>query len=253
MLTLPDTTNIAIHIVGCGGTGGFTFTNLARLFAGSNTPIILYDGDIVEPKNLKRQQFTKANIDMNKAEALVQNAKADILDLSPVEVRNHYITDVDDFIADILVYTPEDATPVIVSAVDNVATRKLINEALSQLPIDYIAIDSGNNNEGGQVVVTSSQPASLQESAFSDPQLVQLMNMFDVYPELATIEDTNPGLHRSCDEVVESEPQAMMANSRNADIISNIVLAVHNHSPIAGNVFESNLNDFTTKVKTCCH
>ena len=73
---------------------------------------------------------------------------------------------------------------------------------------------------------------------------------WQVYPEIANIDDKNPGLEQSCDEVVESEPQAMMANSRNGDIIANLVMSILGNKSIAGNVFESSLADFSTKVRT---
>lgn len=249
MLKFQEIKNPAVYIVGGGGTGGFTFTNLSRLFAGTTIPIHVFDGDVVEPKNLKRQQFGKEDVDKNKATSLIETAKNTILDISPVEAHPDYIIDEDEFVADILMSLPEDGTPIVISAVDNVATRKLINKALLQLN-DYIAIDSGNNNQGGQVVVTSSRMITDQKNPFDSGILVQLANMFEVYPVLNNIDDKNPGLDPSCDEVVESEPQAMMANSRNGDIISNIVMNLIDGKPLAGNVFESNLEDFTTKVKT---
>ena len=74
--------------------------------------------------------------------------------------------------------------------------------------------------------------------------------MFEVYPELNHVEDNNPGLHQSCDEVVESEPQAMMANSRNGDVIANIIMTLLADEDLAGNVYESKLTDFTTTTRT---
>lgn len=249
MLTFPEIKNPSIYIVGGGGTGGFAFTNLSRLFAGTNTPIHVFDGDIVEPKNLKRQQFSKDDVDSNKATSLVNTAEKTILDHSPLKAHDQYITDEDEFLADILMSLPEDGTPIIISAVDNVATRHLINRSIASLD-NFVAIDSGNNNQGGQVVVTTNQLVKKQDDPFRPSVKTKLANMFDVYPELNNIDDKNPGLDRSCDEVVESEPQAMMANSRNGDIIANIVTRLVENKPLSGNVFESNLEDFATKVRT---
>lgn len=248
MLKHPTLDNVSIHLVGAGGTGGFTFTNLVRLLAGTDTPIHVYDGDIVEPKNLKRQQFGQNDVGKNKAEALIQTASETILDAPPIEAHPEYISDADSFLADVLINS-DDRTPLIISAVDNVATRKLINEVLKDLP-SYVAIDSGNNNQGGQVVWTSSALVTDKKNPFDNGILTQLANMFEVYPHLNNIEDNNPGIVRSCDEVVESEPQAMMANSRNGDIIANIVMSLMNDKELVGNVYESNLEDFTTKVRT---
>lgn len=150
--------------------------------------------------------------------------------------------------AGICLSTPNDTIPLIISAVDNVATRKLINQALEDLP-EYIAIDSGNHDQGGQVVLTTNLEVT-ESQGFEAPKQVKLANMLQVYPEIANIDDKNPGLEQSCDDVVESEPQAMMANSRNGDIIANLVMSILGNKSIAGNVFESSLADFSTKVRT---
>lgn len=248
MLKLPTINNLSIYLIGTGGTGGFAFTNLARLLAGANVPISIFDGDIVEPKNLKRQQFGKADIDSPKAQALADWTSRTILDCPPIGVINDYVTDSDELLAGICLSTPDDAVPLIISAVDNVATRKLINQALEDLP-EYIAIDSGNHDQGGQVVLTTNLKV-VESQGFETPKPVKLANMLQVYPEIANIDDKNPGLEQSCDDVVESEPQAMMANSRNGDIIANLVMSILGNKSIAGNVFESSLADFSTKVRT---
>lgn len=248
MLKLPTINNLSIYLIGTGGTGGFAFTNLARLLAGANAPISIFDGDIVEPKNLKRQQFGKADIDSPKAQALADWASRTILDCPTIGVINDYVTDSDELLAGICLSTPDDAVPLIISAVDNVETRKLINQALEDLP-EYIAIDSGNHDQGGQVVLTTNLEV-VESQGFETPKQVKLANMLQVYPEIANINDKNPGLEQSCDDVVESEPQAMMANSRNGDIIANLVMSILGNKSIAGNVFESSLADFSTKVRT---
>lgn len=248
MLKLPTINNLSIYLIGTGGTGGFAFINLVRLLAGADVPISICDGDIVEPKNLKRQQFGKYDIDSPKAQALADWASRTILDCPPIGVINDYLTDGDEFLAGICLSTPGDAIPLIISAVDNVATRKLINQALEDLP-EYIAIDSGNHDQGGQVVLTTNLEVT-ESQGFEVPKQVKLANMLQVYPEIANVDDKNPGLEQSCDDVVESEPQAMMANSRNGDIIANLVMSILGNKSIAGNVFESSLADFSTKVRT---
>ena len=63
-----------IHIVmlGCGGTGGHIAPHLYRLLYSLFRPakVILCDGDIVEKKNLVRQNFIAADLGKNKAEVL---------------------------------------------------------------------------------------------------------------------------------------------------------------------------------------
>ena len=175
MLKLPTINNLSIYLIGTGGTGGFAFTNLARLLAGANVPISIFDGDIVEPKNLKRQQFGKADIDSPKAQALADWASRTILDCPPIGVINDYVTDSDELLAGICLSTPDDAVPLIISAVDNVATRKLINQALEDLP-EYIAIDSGNHDQGGQVVLTTNLEV-VESQGFETPKQVKLATL----------------------------------------------------------------------------
>lgn len=252
MLTMNPIQSPTIYVIGAGGTGGFTFTHLARLLAGTQIPIHLFDGDTIEPKNLKRQQFGKEQVGQNKAQALADWAKATILDAPPITVHPHYVVDAERLLATLFMETEDDGVPIVISAVDNVATRKTINEALEMLP-GHIAIDSGNNAQGGQVVWTTRQDVFNQDQAFGQKHSVRLQNMFEVYPELNAVEDLNPGIETSCDAVVESQPQAMMANVRNADIIANLVMAFLNHQPLAGNVYTSQLNDFLTHVRTAIH
>lgn len=217
---------------------------LARLLAGTDIPIHLHDGDIIEAKNLKRQYFNKDDVGAHKSDALSKHLKNMVLDCPPLALHDKYITDVDHFLFDISL---AGGTPIIISAVDNIATRRLINKSLLSLD-DYIAIDSGNNHLGGQVVVTSKSLVTYKQP-FTDDVLLDLPNMLDIYQELQYIDDKNPGLDQSCDAVVESEPQAMMANVRNADVIANITHALIEGRALEGNVYESDLKSFETRVK----
>ena len=83
---------------GTGGTGGFALEYLTRLYAESSqrVTIELYDGDDVEAKNLKRQNFTVNDLDMNKAEALVKRLSQYILNPPTFITHNEYVTDADE-------------------------------------------------------------------------------------------------------------------------------------------------------------
>ena len=249
MLILNTIKNPVIHIIGAGGTGGFTYEYIARLLAGRDIPIHLYDGDLVETKNLKRQNFSLDHVTHHKVSALLSKSEG-ILSRPNTTIHPEYITDADDFLVKLLT---EEGTPIVISAVDNVSTRKLINQVLDEYPDDWYAIDSGNNDTGGQVVVYTNTNVQTY-TPFTEPIEVNLPNMLEVYPELQTIQDDNPGLVQSCDDVVESQPQAMMANVRNADIIANIVITIledngQSRPHLEGNVYESNLQGFTTRVR----
>lgn len=58
--------NPPVHVIGAGGTGSWLIPQLLKLAH----PIILWDGDTYEERNLDRQLFSKKHIGMNKAEAM---------------------------------------------------------------------------------------------------------------------------------------------------------------------------------------
>ena len=74
-IILPAYTNIEFYLVGCGGTGSWLAPSLGRIARtlsrqGKNTTLILIDADIVEQKNVLRQNFCDAEIGLNKAQTL---------------------------------------------------------------------------------------------------------------------------------------------------------------------------------------
>ena len=50
-LKIPINKKLNIHLVGAGGTGGYALACLARLLAGGDHTIHVYDGDLVEKKS----------------------------------------------------------------------------------------------------------------------------------------------------------------------------------------------------------
>ena len=65
---------VKIVMLGAGGTGGHIAPHLYRLLYALERPVrfILCDGDIVEEKNLVRQNFTPADLGENKAKVLAE-------------------------------------------------------------------------------------------------------------------------------------------------------------------------------------
>lgn len=60
----------SVHLIGCGGTGSWVFPALRRIAREST--IHLWDGGILEDRNLDRQLFPSDYIGWNKAEALIE-------------------------------------------------------------------------------------------------------------------------------------------------------------------------------------
>ena len=251
MLTLKVKEKLNIHVIGAGGTGGYAISYLARLLAGGEHVIHVYDGDMVETKNLKRQNFSLDDLDKNKAIAICDYVKTTVHQAPKMIAHTDYITDKDDLMIDIVSELEADQSLIIVLAVDNVATRRLVNEMvmtdLVEAQIPTIMLDSGNDNQGGQVVLYANAPVTWTQP-FGTPEKGMLQTMLQIFPDIDKIVDENPGLVQNCAENAESEPQAMLANVRNGEVIAqNIVRILENHKA-PGNVWRS---DILTGNTTC--
>lgn len=253
MLQFKAIKNPHIYVIGAGGTGGFAVEYLSRLFSDSKqrVTIELYDGDNVELKNLKRQNFTMNDLDIKKSTALINRLTQNVPN-PPTYVDNpDYIVDKDDFMMNIIMNTEDDETAIMVLAVDNIATRRLINEVIQELSdtLPIIAIDSGNHDQGGQVVLYSNVPVT-HSNILGKNSLVTLPTMLELYPEIDIIKsdaDKNPGLVQNCAENAESKPQAMMANVKNAEVIASLIHQLTLNQSIKDNVYTSDIITHTTK------
>lgn len=251
MLSMPLKEKLNIHVIGAGGTGGYCIEFLTRLLAGGEHKIHVYDGDMVEVKNLKRQNFSKNDVDLNKAEALCKKLSAQVLDAPELIPHPGYLTDEDGFFAEILLSLEKDESLIIIQAVDNVATRKLVNNVifgkLVENRILTVALDSGNDDQGGQVVLYANGGVRNVEP-FGKTQLGLLPTMLQVFPEMNEINDNNPGIVMDCAENAESMPQAMMANVRNGEILAQAVIRLKETGKAPGNLWRSDILTGSTKV-----
>lgn len=231
------------YVIGAGGTGGFFIQNLVRLMAGRDNPvkIDIYDGDRVEAKNLKRQNFTVDDLDHFKAESLVDRLSKSVFDAPVLTAHNEFLTD--DRLVEEIALLPDGETPIIVDATDNAATRLLIDKTVKDLTgIDTIVLSSGNHDQGGQVVVWANFDPALKTITGSKP--AHLSSMTALFPETGEIKDErdqNPGLVSVCAEESESKPQAMMANVLNADVLSALAVSLADNHSVDCNVYKINL------------
>ena len=252
MLNMPLKDKLNIHVIGAGGTGGYCVEFLTRLLAGGDHKIHIYDGDMVELKNLKRQNFSKDDVDLNKAESLCKRLSAQVMDAPELIPHTEYLTDEDSFVAEILLSLEEDESLIIVLAVDNVATRKLVNSVifgkLIQNKILTVALDSGNDDQGGQVVLYANGGVR-NADPFGKSQIGILPTMLQIFPELNEIDDNNPGIVMDCAENAESKPQAMMANVRNGEVLSQIIIRLKETGKAPGNLWRSDILTGNTKVE----
>ena len=73
-MKFPMDRPVKVVMLGAGGTGGYVAPYVFRLLhmLGRPARFIICDGDIVEPKNLDRQNFVPADLGENKARVLAE-------------------------------------------------------------------------------------------------------------------------------------------------------------------------------------
>lgn len=91
----------AIFVLGAGGTGSWLCAFLDKQSQGNN--VIVMDGDVVEDKNILRQNFTRKDISRRKAQVVAAEPNVETLYATMQQFRrkqqvlDHYGIDYDDF------------------------------------------------------------------------------------------------------------------------------------------------------------
>lgn len=147
---------VSILIIGAGGTGGYVIPHLYRIAYATRRKyrVVIADGDIVEKKNLIRQNFSQFDIGVNKAEAMAERY-SETFGIE-TEYVPEYIED-EDMLCDLLIPNTIEARSqkpayIIIGAVDNNRSRVMCHNVFNKLD-DVIYIDSGNGEYTGQVAV----------------------------------------------------------------------------------------------------
>jgi len=169
---------ITVVLVGVGGTGSFVLPELVSL---SNTlkildrkelKIIVYDDDIVEEHNVGRQKFFPSDIGKSKAETLVNRVNRAYG--TDVEFRNETFSGED---------LERDKYNIVISCVDNVRTRKIIDKAIKKngkkgnyhgQQRTHYWIDCGNSRDYGQIIL----------SAYGKETKMILPSIIDLHPNM---------------------------------------------------------------------
>jgi molybdopterin/thiamine biosynthesis adenylyltransferase len=207
---------MCVRLVGLGGVGGIIARYGAMFVAslGVSCRMLLIDGDAFEPGNATRMFFSGHG---NKAAV----TRADLLSRfadSPLTLIaiEEYLTP--DNIARLL--GGGSPSEIILLAVDNHATRKLVSDYCQTLN-DICLISGGNDGIGedssGQVrrgTFASCQAYIRRGGADLSPSLTKF------HPEINNPADTLP-TEKSCTELVASVPQILFANLATASAMLN--------------------------------
>ncbi len=224
-MKFSTTRPVKIVMLGAGGTGGHIAPHLYRLLYALDRPVrfIICDGDIVEQKNLVRQNFTSADLGEKKAKVLAERY-ASVFGLETEYVPNF----VEDDAQLKALVTPQEwrsgyyphhvvvrEQVILIGAVDNNKSRQLCHRVFYDVP-ELIYIDSGNGEHIGQVVCgIRSGGRSIYRP------------MGKAYPDVLKDTDLFPS-ELSCAEASVSAPQSITANITAAtavvDMIYNILI-----------------------------
>lgn len=235
-----------ILVIGCGGTGSYVIPNLVRLLVNTKVPICLTlaDADVVEDKNLIRQNFIKSDVGKNKAEALAKRYSSAFgvqIQFVPkyLESAEQIGTVLKNATLNNISYS--NYTPLIISCVDNIKARAFMIEALSRYyPGGGYIIDCGNEDTTGQVLLSN-----LTTSINPDTGVYRTPHLFELFPELKERAKSDKlASELSCAEMATSSNQFGYVNLNAATLALNFV-----YDLLAGNPISTYMVEFSIKNK----
>jgi len=194
-----------IVLVGCGGTGSFLALHLARLAYhvreqhGRDIHLAFVDPDVVEDRNIGRQNFCPAEIGQHKAWTLMQRFNAAFgLDIKAYPER---------FERDVLNHRVR----LVIGCVDNAAARRDIHNVAQRSKAQQLWwLDCGNHEHSGQVLLGNR--ADIVEPEISPMGFCSGLPLPSVqHPELLESEPVSE-IGESCADLLLSDVQGLMVN-----------------------------------------
>lgn len=201
-------TPVKILMLGAGGTGGHVTPHMYRLLhtLERSVKIVIADGDIIEDKNLVRQNFISADLGRNKAQVLAERYS------TAFGMETLYVPDFIENVEKLMelvkpdTYQPspysyrrEQGLSILIGAVDNNKSRRLCHEIFTKSD-DLIYLDSGNGEYTGQVVCGIRRKGRTYYKPIGD-----------TFPDILEDTDKFP-TELSCAEAAISAPQSIVAN-----------------------------------------
>lgn len=200
---------VKIVMLGAGGTGGHIAPHMYRLLYALKRPVrfIICDGDVVEEKNLVRQNFIPADLGENKARVLAERYSTVFgmeTEYLPAFVENEdelrrLVTPMSWTVGRYYSAKIIREQVILLGAVDNNKSRQLCHKIFYEAQ-ELIYIDSGNGEYTGQVVCGVRRSGKTYYPPIGT-----------VYPDVLESMDKFP-TELSCAEASVSAPQSMAAN-----------------------------------------
>lgn len=176
MNILNNFENVQIIQFGCGGTGSWLVPLCAKLVnvikelklrVEQNIKYMLVDGDIIEERNILRQNFEKFDIGKFKTLSLINKYSFSFPSINchsqmikrKFELEDLFIRCLQQFDLEITNLGKRKTIFIIIGCIDNNIARRLIHKSLKSYFKGHhyraaIYIDSGNNLHNGQVITT---------------------------------------------------------------------------------------------------
>ena len=210
---------VKIVMLGAGGTGGHIAPHLYRLLYSLDRYVrfIICDGDVVEEKNLVRQNFIPADLGENKAKVLAERYSTVfgmeteyVPDFIESEERLKKLIKPREWRSGPYSERPVWDQVILIGAVDNNRSRQLCHKVFYEAR-DLIYIDSGNGKHTGQVVCGIRSGGR----TFYSP-------VGKMYPDVLRNTDKFP-TELSCAEASVSAPQSITANITAATVVVDMI------------------------------
>lgn len=240
------TSKFHLVLVGCGGTGSFLAGHLARLLAGSVIgkgvrEILHIDGDIVEPKNVGRQLFSKHDVGKNKAEVLANRYnQAFGLD---IKWYPDFLTK--DNFSEIIPSSNRNNPVLLLGCLDTASARKIILDNVMGAwgnPVWWL--DAGNGQYAGQIVLGSTGSNEKISTGIGAYLVEYLPYPPLVFPDLVNpVQDIKKSL--SCAEMLQSEEQSLNVNALVAGLMAEM-LRLFLAGDLSYNIVQLDVSSFIT-------
>ena len=241
--THSNLTNKINVVIGCGGTGSLFIRDAIRLQSVYNSDketeemqTILIDGDLVETKNLKRQNFTPNDVGLNKAQVLARRySKSFNTNVSYIDKYIESSEGLYNTIKDIVDKKSGGMTVVYIYCfVDNVKTRLMMHNFvqlwrnITEPSFVYFIVDTGNTEYAGQLVLSSDCAQRVDGKTGKRGTLSETEHSpVDYLPDLADPANWDKfASEMSCEEAAVSVPQTMAANATAANLALNTMYSI---------------------------
>ncbi len=225
---LTDHKHLHLYLIGCGGTGGWLVQTLSRLTKiltdqGGSVSLTLIDPDIVEKVNIPRQNFTQADLGLNKAQVLaLRYGMAYGVDVKAIPER----------FEPEMVRAAYNSLSIIIGSVDNAAARSAIALTLQENPPNaapqVLWLDGGNTRTQGQVLLGSWSQLGQNPALFA--HIAQLDNGSSSLRPIGCVNLPGPSIQHpelleplpeesedhnlSCEELASHNAQSLLINQR---------------------------------------